>query len=277
MFSHRGATTLGFWAVLVASGVGAGLRAGETQTEDALAKFGLKRAGNTLVLTAEAEVHEKTTEVRRLYQELSNAVMLQRSTMSEKEYQDAIKQFTNETNQYRSQLNATNQMMGRIPRYRGRFMNNMVAEQYYELNLSKQQLQWEINRRTTFLNQLKKQPFDPKAKPRREIEVRDKTEELHKAGQDLRQAVDAIKEKYTQIEKDPAFKKALGPLEREAGMHLHLGPSRQFQLDVKLLEKLEAKESPGEAKAKGTRKTSRTTKRRPSNPPAGGEDAGSPF
>ena len=181
MFPYRVARTLGLWAVLMVASAGAGVHAGEPPSEEVLAKLGLKQAGNTLVLEAESEVHDKTSEVRRLARELSNAVMLQRSTMSEKEYQNAIKELNAETTQLRSQLNTTNQMISRLPKYRGRFMNNMVAEQNYELNVYKQQLQWEINQRTNFLNQLKRQPFDPKARLKRDYEVRDKQEALHQA------------------------------------------------------------------------------------------------
>jgi hypothetical protein len=276
MFPYRVARTAGLWAVLLASASGAGVRAGETQTEDVLAKFGLRQAGTVLVLEAESDVHKKTGEVRQLYQELSNAVMLQRSTMSEKDYKNTINQLNAEINLLKSQFNATNQTISRIPKFRGRFMNNMVAEQSYELNFYKRQLQWEIDQRSTFLKQLKSRPFDPKARSKRDADVRDKTEALQQAGQDLRQAVDAIKEKYAQIAKDPAFKKALGPLEREAGTRLKLEPSPQFRLDVKLLEKLEMKMPAVNPAAKGPQKLPQTTKGRPSTKSADGKDPGSP-
>ncbi len=258
MFPYRVDWTLGLLAVLMATGAGAGVQAGETPADEVLTKLGLKQAGTVMVLDAESEVHEKTSELRRLARELSNAVMLQRSTLSEKEYQAALKELNAETTQLRSEMNATTQMINRLPKYRGRFLNNMVAEQSYELNLYKQQLQWEINQRTNFLAQLKKQPFDPKARLKRDDEVRDKREAMHEAVQELRQAVDATKEKYAEVAKDPAYKKMLAALERKSGTKLKLGPSRQFQLNVKLLERAEAQESSGESsdsKAKGVRKT----------------------
>ncbi len=279
MFPYRVERTLGLLAVLMAAGVGASLHAGETPSEEVLAKLGLKQAGTILVLEAESEVHDKTSELRRLSRELSNAVMLQRSTMSEKQYQDTLKELNAETNQFRSELNATNQMINRLPRYRGRFMNNMVAEQGYELNMYKTQLQWEITQRTNFLNRLKSQPFDPKARLQRDYEVRDKRETMHQAVLDLRQAVDATKEKYQEISKDPACKKVLASLERKSGSKLKLGPSRQFQLNVKLLERAEVQDSSGESgesTVKGARKTHRTIKGKRSTKAAGTEDSGSP-
>jgi uncharacterized protein YukE len=275
MFPYRVERTLGLWAVLIVAGAGVGVQAGQNRSNDPLTKFGLHQAGTVLVLEGESEVHDKTEEVRRLSREVSNAVMLQRSTMSEKQYQDSIKELNAEINQYRSELNATNQAIGRLPRYRGRFTNNVVVEQNFELNLYKRQLQWEMNQRTTLLQRLRGQPFDPKARLQRDYAVRDKSEALHQAGQDLRKAVDAVKEKYDQIDKDPAFKKALGPLEKKAGMKLKLGPSRHFQLDVKLLEKLESQESAGDSAPKGTPKAQHPAKGRRSSKSTGTADSGS--
>jgi hypothetical protein len=255
---------------------GIDLRAGETRSEDSLTKFSLRQAGTVLVLEGESEVHAKTEELRRLSRELSNAVMLQRSTLSEKEYQATLKDLNSEITQYRSQLNTTNQAINRLPKFRGRFMNNMVAEQNYELNLYKNQLQWEINWRNDFLKRIRGQPFDPKARLQRDSEVRDKREALHQAGQELRESVDAIKEKYTQIGKDPEFKKALGPIEKKAGTRLKLGPSRQFQLDVKLLERFEARESSDDPAAKGAGKSQRTSKGRRSPKSTDGGESTSP-
>lgn len=70
---------------------------------------------------------------------------------------------------------------------------------------------------------------------------------MHQAVLDLRQAVDATKEKYQEISKDPACKKVLASLERKSGSKLKLGPSRQFQLNVKLLERAEVQDSSGES------------------------------
>jgi hypothetical protein len=280
MFPYRVERTLGLWALIMAAGAGTVLHAGETPAEEALAKLGLKQAGTVLVLEAESEVHDKTSEIRRLARDLSNAVMLQRSTLSEKQYQDTIKELTAETNQFRAELNTTNQMISRLPKYRGRFMNNMVVEQNYELTMYKNQLQWEINQRTAFLNRLKSQPFDPKARLKRDYEVRDKQEAMHKAVLDLRQAVDATKEKYEEVDKDAAFKKVRSALERKTGTKLKLGPSRQFQLNVKLLERVEAQDSSGEtgdSTAKGVRKTHRTTKGKRSTKAVGTGGPESPF
>ena len=146
----------------------------ETPSDQLRSKLGLKQAGTFLILEAESEVHSKITDARRLSRELSNAIMRQQSTVSEKDYQATIKQLNEETNALRAQLNSTNQMINQLPKFRGRLASSMAMEQNYELNQYKSQLNWEINQRTAFLAQLRSNPFDPKAKLRLDSEVRDK-------------------------------------------------------------------------------------------------------
>ena len=86
--------------------MGGDLRAGEGPSDAELAKHGLKRAGTVLALEAESEVHAKAEEVRHLSRQLSYAQAQQRSTLSEKEYQDTIKGLTAQINQFKNQSNA---------------------------------------------------------------------------------------------------------------------------------------------------------------------------
>src|SRR5205807_2084755 len=85
-------------------------------------------------------------ETRRLSSQLSRALMQQRGMVSEKDYQATLKDFTSRINQLRSEVNATNQQMRQIPRYRGRFVNNLVAEQYAELMVYRNQLQAKLEK-----------------------------------------------------------------------------------------------------------------------------------
>jgi hypothetical protein len=282
MFPYRVAWAPGLLAVMMAAASGADLSAAETPTEKALAKLGLKQAGPLLVLDAESEVHSKTTEARQLFREWSNAVMQQRSTVSEKEYQATIKELTAETNSLRNELNNTNRMINQVPMNRGRFATNLGAQQSYELNMYRSQLQWELDQRATFLSQLKSQPFDPKAKLKIDADVRDKAEALHKSVLDLRKLVDETGEKYKGLDKNDEVKKLLISIERKTGAKVKLGQSRPFHLDVKYLEKLEQQVSTGES-AGSTEKPARkgrrssTKAKRSSRPSTDSEDLGSPF
>ena len=281
MFPSRLEWTPGLLAMLILAGSGAGLSAGETPSDEALAKLGLKKSGEVLVLDAETAVHTKVTEARQLYREWSNLVMRQRSTVSEKEYQSTIKQLTNETNALRNELNTTRRMMSQLPMNRGRFATNLAAQQGFELNEYQQQLNWEIAPRNEFLSQLKSQPFDPKAKLKIDAEVRDKGEALHKSVLDLRKLVDETDEKYKGILKNDEVKKLLNDMERKAGAKVNVIQSRLYRLDVKYLEKLEQQVSVGDSATsteKPARKSRRTTKaKRSSKAAADSGDSGSPF
>ncbi len=151
---------------------------------------------------------------------MRDAIAKQRTTFSEKEYQATIKQLTDEINQYKTQSNNASQMINRLPRRRGYPANNIVAEEQQELTYYKMVAQDEIVQRTNFLNQLRKNPFDPKARIKADNEVRDRQEALHQGVQDLRKLVEATGEKYATVAKDPQRQEmarhARGPRERQA-------------------------------------------------------------
>jgi hypothetical protein len=262
-------------------GAGTGLRAGDPPPDAALAKHGLKRAGDVLVLQAESEVHAKAEDVRKLAAQLSHALAQQRATISEKEYQDTIKGLTDGLNQLRAESNAVTQNMNQLPKFRTRrgsyFANNYVTEEYQELNNYKNQLQMEINQRTTFLNQLKSKPFDRKDRIKADNEVRERQEALHQGASDLRKLVEGAHASYMALAKDPQVKNWLETPEGPAGVKPKLGPSRAFLQDEKLLERVErasAADEPGAQAPKASHKTRRTSKARR---PAGSGGANSPF
>lgn len=249
--------------------VGVALAADEPPSDRMLEKHGLKRAGSVLILATETAVRDKAQEVRDLARDWRHAVALQRSTLSESEYQATIKELNAELNQLKAQSNAAQQNLNRLPKMRSRrgtyFANNYVTEEYQELNYYKNQLQMEIQQRTASLKQLRSQPFDPKARIKADAEAQSKQEALHQGLVDLRKLVDEARAKYEAIEKDPQVKKWLQIPEGPARIKPKLGPSRAFLQDVKLLEQLERQtspEEPGDASHKSTRKGRHTRTRR---------------
>jgi hypothetical protein len=257
-------------------GSGIGLRAGEGPSERMLASVGLKRVGEVFVLESESEVHTKAQEVRQLSHQVRDAIAKQRTTFSEKEYQAAIKQLTDEINQYKTQSNNASQMINRLPRRRGYPANNIVAEEQQELNYYKSVAQDEILQRTNLLNELRKNPFDPKARIKADNDVRERQEALHQSAQDMRKLVEATSEKYATVAKDPRVKKWLDTPEGPASVKPKLGPSRAFQLDVKMLEQIERSsgtDEPAAPAGKATRKGRRAKAKRAT----GTDDSGSPF
>jgi uncharacterized coiled-coil DUF342 family protein len=275
MRPHAAVRVLGFVLGLALIEAPVAGRAGEGPSDAALAKHGLKRAGVVLVLEAESEVHAKAEEVRQLSRQRSSAVAQQRSTLSEKEYQDTIKGLTAEINQLNAQSNAAQQTMNQIPKRRGYPVNNMLAEQYQELSYYRTQLQMEVRQRQALVNQLKSKPFDPKARVKADDEVRNRTEALHQGALDLRKLVDEAHEKYAAVEKDPQVKKWLNTPEGTAGVKPKLGPSRAFVQDEKMLERVEkAADEPATPAPKATPKSRSRTKTKRT---AKSADTASPF
>jgi hypothetical protein len=272
LLTRRG---LGLLFGLTFIGACSGLLAGEPPSEKMLAKHGLKRSGPLLVLEAESAVHAKAEEVRQLSRDLSHARGQQRATLSEKQYQDTIKEWTAELNQVKAQSNVVTQNMNQIPKRRG---YPIYYEQYQELNYIRNSLQMEIQQRTNVLNQLKSKPFDPKDRIKADNEVHEKQEALHQGAQDLRKLVDEVRAKYPEVEKDPQVKKWLDTPEGSAGVKPKLGPSRTFVLDEKLLDRVEKEPAAGDdpfaPATKATKKGKRTTK---AKRPAPSSDSASPF
>jgi hypothetical protein len=257
-------------------GSGIGLRAGEGPSERMLASVGLKRVGEVFVLESESEVHAKAQEVRQLSHQVRDAIAKQRATVSEKEYQATIKQRTDEINQLKAQSNNLSQMISRLPMRRGYPANNIVAEKQVELNYLKSVAQDEILQRTNFLDELRKNPFDPKARIKADNDVRERQEALHQGAQDMRKLVEATSEKYATVAKDQRVKKWLDTPEGPASVKPKLGPSRAFLLDVKMLEQIERSSGMDEPTApagKATRKGRRAKAKRAT----GTDDSASPF
>ncbi|HZW29697.1 MAG TPA: hypothetical protein VFF52_03265 [Isosphaeraceae bacterium] len=244
---------------------GSGRPAGEGRPEDALAQLGLKQAGEVWVLPTESEIRTKLDEAKRVAGQLSRALVQQRGMLSEKDRQAMLKELTGQISQFRSELNTTNQQMRQVPRaragrYSNYFFNSVAAEQYAELVAYRNQLQAEINQRTAVLDQLKSQPFDPKARQAIDAEVRDRRESLHQAVVDLRRLVEATRAKYAALAQAPEFQKARDALQHAARAPLKLGPSREFLANVKVLDRLEkqdAADGAGDVPAPPARKARR--------------------
>jgi DNA repair exonuclease SbcCD ATPase subunit len=214
-----------------------------------LKKHGLKIVGLLAVVEEEAEIKTKLSDARRLSKQLHYSLMQQQATLSPKELQQNIKNVTDQINQLRSEMTAANQQLNSIPRYRGRFMSNDASQLFGQLTGYRTQLQMEIEQDSLFLNQLKSQPADPKAKEKIDSEVQDRRDAYHQALLDLRKLVDTAHEKYEGLSKDDQVKKALEIEGHGLREKPKLGPSRDFLNNVKLLEKLETAESGGETES----------------------------
>jgi hypothetical protein len=297
MRPHPKGRVLGLLVGVMLLGAGVVLRAGEPPSDKLLAEHGLKRAGPYLVLEAESDVHTKTEALLQRTRDLSRAVAVQRSTTSQKDYNNTINEWNNYLRQLRAQSNMVQQNINRMPKnqgysmypgqYRGGYGGfggyggyggySMYAAQaqYQNLNVIQAQLQAEMNNVQATLNQLKSKPFDPRDKLNAEKDVRNKKDALQKAVQELRKLVDGVRAKYPEVAKDSQVKKWLNTPEGRAAVKPKLGPSRAFLGDEKTLEQAERQVAGNDEPAsKSTKKGRRTTK---SKRPAASEDSASPF
>jgi uncharacterized coiled-coil DUF342 family protein len=279
------------------------LRAADGTGNEVLKKHGLKMAGSLAVATEEPEIKTKLSDARRLSKQLSQSLMQQKATMSPEEMQKTVKTLGARINDLKSELNAVNQQMNQVPRSNnnagyGRFgsgigygnnggmgygnngglgyannggmsfANNNAAELYSELLAYRTQVQAEIEQDSYFLNQLKSQPADPKAKEKIDSDVRDRRDAYHEAILELRKLVDSATAKYDEFATNVEVKKALDAIGKGQREKPKLGPSHDFQTNVKTVEKLEQAESSGDkedTQAKPARRGRRSTKTKQSS------------
>jgi hypothetical protein len=222
-----------------------------------LKKHGLRIVGSLAVVDEEAAIKSKLIEARRLSKQLSYSLTQQQATLSPKELQQNLKNVSEQINQLKSEMTAANQQLNSIPRYRGRFMSNDASQLYAQLTSYRIQLQMEIEQDSLFLNQLKSQPADPKAKEKIDSDVRDQRDAYHQVLVELRKLVDSTHEKYEALAKDDQVKKALEIEGHGLREKPKLGPSHDFLNNAKLLEKLETAESGGETETPHTKTSKR--------------------
>jgi uncharacterized coiled-coil DUF342 family protein len=226
-----------------------GVHAADGPASDTLKKNGLHIAGTLALADEEPQIKTSLAEARRLSKQLNYSLMQQKGTLSPGEMQQTVKNINNEISQLRSELSAAGQQMNAIPKWRGRFVSNDAAMIHAQLNAYRTQLQMEITQDSTFLNQLKSQTADPRAREKIDSEVRDRRDAYHQALVDLRKLVDSATEKYAEIANNDEVKKALTTLGKGLRVKPKLGPSHDFHNNVKLLERLEKAESGGETEA----------------------------
>jgi len=234
-------------------------QAAESPQEEILKKNGLKAMGPMYVLEAESDVKQKVGEVKLLSKQWNHARLLQQSTLSPKEHQAMIQGLTGQANQLRAEINAVNQQINRLPRFRGRLANNYAQSEYQDLIASRNQLNFALNQQNMQLGQLRSHPPDPKAKQKIDDEVQAKHDEYVQAVHDLSQLVTTTKDKYAALAKNDEVTKSLAGLDPAIKPRPQLGPSHAFHENAKLVERLEKEvaQSPAEPKTKAAAKSKR--------------------
>ncbi len=192
------------------------VRADDARPEEVLKDRGLKRSGSNYILAAELDVQKKVNEARSFSQQLKYALM----------QRDAFEQGVHDQKAMIQEL--TEQRI---------FLNQQLQQNLPVVQHN--QLVAEFNIVTDRLNLLRGQAADPNWKQKIDEEVPRRRAAYIQAVLDLRQLVDSTAGRYAELAKDVAVKDALTTLGSKSKSTLKLGPSRDFQDKVKLLEKIE--------------------------------------
>jgi len=191
-------------------------RSDDGRPEDVLKNRGLKRSGSNYVLSGELDVQKKVNAVRSLSQQLNYAMMQRVAFDQGIEDQKAM---FRELQQQQILLNQ-------------QLQQNLPVVQHNQLVAA-------VNEVTGRLNLLRAEAPDPNMKQEMDKEVPQRRAAFIQAVLELRQLVDSTVKQYAELGDDDTIKKALSDLGAKSKSTFKLGPSRDFQEKVKLLERIE--------------------------------------
>jgi len=228
---RRAQWTLAFLALPAVLAAG-GLRAGDPSAEDVLKGHGLKRVGTTYVLgSAEADVQRKVNELRLLSRQLNFALQQQEALEQGTQDREAmIQEMLRRRIALNEQIGALDQQLNAG----GNFFagRNQLVEQRNQLVL-------EYNGLVDRVRLLQGQGSDPKVREQIQGEVPRRREAYTQAVLDLRKLVETTTKAYAELARNGEVTQALEALGRTSPSRPKLGPSRAFQDNVKLLERVE--------------------------------------
>jgi clan AA aspartic protease (TIGR02281 family) len=203
--------------LFVGSVAPAAFAAEDSPAEAVLKSHELKRSATAYVLPAEAEVQKKLNEAKALYQKLSWSLLQERQVAYGASYNKGLIQ------QLTQQRIMLNQQLAQVSTVQEN--NRLVAM----IN--------EINDRINLMNE---QASDSSSKRKGEAQVSTQREAFIQALLDLRQLVDQTKATYEELGDNEEIKSALDTVNQSSKIKFTLGPSKNFQANVKLLAKVES-------------------------------------
>lgn len=203
-------------AILALSLAAASSSAQEASPDSVLKEKGLKRAGTTYILPAEAQFQKKINAARALYRAVSLAA--ERKQLFEANVAARQNDLRLMERQYVALNEELTQVSSNEERNRLVAMSNSLAGQ--------------IN--------LHRQDADPENHQVPGARLAIQREEFIEAVIALRLFVDSSIQAYADLAKDAEVQKTLTDLNAKTKAKLNLGPTRAFLANVKLLEKVEA-------------------------------------
>ncbi len=238
--------------------------------EEVLKSRGLTKSGSAYVVALEADFREKYAKVEPLYRQLRELyTKLFTIAKYQYEYDDMDKQYNLVTEQLRN-VQAEQDAFPSTS-------NSVLKQQWAELLELERQLRLQRNALNRELNLRYKNLVSDRQKEKLSDEFQKQRENFLKEAQEPRALAEKIKERYGELSKDAAVKKALDELRRSTKSSISLGPSAEFRKKSTLLKNAEAELSPRNFVRKSTgkkaqksqaeRKTKNATKGKPSASP----------
>jgi hypothetical protein len=223
-------------AVLGALHSGAAV-AGDQTPEEVLKSRGLTKSGSVYVLEQEAEFLEKFAKVQPLYRQLRE---LYSKLLVIAQNQYAYDDLDNQYNIVTEQLRNVQAEQDAFPST----SNNLLKQQWAELLELERQLRVQRNALNRELNLRYKNLVSDRQKEKLSDEFQAMRENFLKETKEPRAVAEKIKEKYGELSKDAAVKKALAELSGSTKARLNLGPTADFRKKSTQLKNAEAELSP---------------------------------
>jgi clan AA aspartic protease (TIGR02281 family) len=207
---------LGLGLVVVCAAV-PGFAADPSAPETVLKEKGLKRSGNIYILPNEAEFQKKLNDARAIYRAISIAAMRKQ--------------------QFEQSLAAGRADLDQMEQQR-MFLNQQLTQDATVQEHNK--IVGMINVLTGQMNAIRRQEASPDVQQVPGARLAIQRQEFIEAVIGLRRLADKASEAYDGLAKDDQVAAALAALNQKGKIKFTLGPTRGFEANLKLLEKVEA-------------------------------------
>jgi aspartyl protease family protein len=216
--THRPPRWLYSWVLAVLPAASALAVAADPPSDAVLKEKGLRKSGTVYVLPGEAEVQKKLNTAKALYRAASVAAA------QKHQYEQGAQEARSQIQQMEQQYVMLNQQLSQTPA--GPAHNQLVAM---------------VNALGGQINLMRRQGSD-ETKQVVGARLANDRESFLQAVLDLRKLIDKTNEQYAALAADEEVKAVLEGLNRAGTTKLKyaLGPSKAYQANVKLLEKVEA-------------------------------------
>jgi hypothetical protein len=236
MFGNRPSWAAGLLALFVAAQGATAIAA--VQTPDELLKSrGLTKSGSVYVLDDEADFLEKFAKVQPRYrqlQELYNKLYV----IAQNQY--AYDEIDNQYNIVTEQLRNVQAEQDAFPST----SNNVLKQQWAELLELERQLRFQRNALNRELNLRYKNLASDRQREAHSDDFQKKRDNFLKETKEPRAVAEKIKEKYGELSKEEAVKKALAAVTAATKARVNLGPTAEFRKKSTQLKNAEAELSP---------------------------------